>query len=88
MIERLRAIRRQDDVDMTAIESYEPDALVKLSACETSEHATTPLDDWPSCRVESLKLTRERLCRQWRRDAARQGRTAGSEDGSAERSAG
>lgn len=65
LIETLRSIRAQGTVDMTAIDAYDPDFSVKLSACSKQSEAEQLLDDWLARRMSVLKHTRNSLLRSW-----------------------
>ncbi len=62
---RLRAVRASGDEALRAIEEYDPNFGLKLSACSDKDGADRLLDDWLSSRVDVLKHTQAELRRVW-----------------------
>lgn len=81
LIHTLRAIRREADDAMTAVEEYDPDFSVKLSACVDQAQATLLLDEWLSRRVSMLTAAQARLRQAWEHNLARQGAAETQESG-------
>ena len=66
LIEKLRHVRNANDEAMTAIDEYNPDLCVNLSACTTEEDAEKLLNEWLARRHEILSDTQTRLRTLWR----------------------
>lgn len=65
LIARLRTVREQGDDAMTAVEQYDPDFSVKLSACTEITSAEQMLDEWLSRRLDVLRRTQSQLRDLW-----------------------
>lgn len=65
LIEELRSIRKQGEIDLLAIENYDPDFSVKLSACALESESETLLGHWLDRRLSVLKKTQQDLRTAW-----------------------
>lgn len=66
LISQLREARELGDNSMTAIEQWDPDFSVKLSACSKESDAQELLDKWLSLRLGVLKGVQQNLYQIWR----------------------
>ena len=62
---RLRAARAYGDETMTAVEQYDPDFCLRLSACTTQADADMVVQDWFERHLAGLKRTGETFKRVW-----------------------
>ena len=65
LIARLRGVREQGDEAMTAVERYDPDFSVKLSACTDTSSAERMLAEWFARRADVLTRTQSQLRELW-----------------------
>jgi len=65
LISRLRDARAQGAEAMVAVERYDPDFSVKLSACTEGTDADQLLDEWLERRLAVLKGTQSQLRHLW-----------------------
>ena len=79
LIDHLRAVRESGDRAMTAVEQYDPDFSLKLSACTDEAAAERLLEDWLARRFAVLKRTQSDLRKVWR-TAHSTGRPEGQAD--------
>lgn len=77
LVKRLRYVRADGDEAMTAVEEFDPDFSLKLSACGDPAAADALLADWLRHRTEVLERTQRRLRETWQHGiAARAAREA------------
>ena len=66
LIAYLRAIRKESDDAMWAVEEYDPNVGIELSSCKDEAAAERLLDAWLARRLDALKQTQSKLRQVWK----------------------